>query len=103
MWILWWNADRLTHGYRGYWDAPIFAPEKGTFAFSETQFPTGVLATPPWLVTRNIALTYNIVLLIFLTLNGVAAYILMRGLKVEALTSLLTAVLIQALPYVSKE
>ena len=31
LWTLWWNADRLRHGYRGYWDAPIFYPERFSF------------------------------------------------------------------------
>jgi len=26
LWTLRWNADRLAHGYAGYWDAPIFFP-----------------------------------------------------------------------------
>ena len=25
LWTLWWNSERLLHGYRGYWQAPIFA------------------------------------------------------------------------------
>src|SRR6058998_3663233 len=25
LWALWWNSERLLHGYRGYWQAPIFA------------------------------------------------------------------------------
>jgi len=25
LWTLWWNSERLLHGYRGYWHAPIFA------------------------------------------------------------------------------
>jgi len=25
LWTLWWNSERLLHGYRGYWHAPVFA------------------------------------------------------------------------------
>lgn len=35
LWTLWWNADRLGALYQGYWDAPIFYPLEGVFAFSE--------------------------------------------------------------------
>ena len=34
-WIIGWDADRLRHGLRGLWDAPIFFPYRGTLAFSE--------------------------------------------------------------------
>jgi hypothetical protein len=37
LWTLRWNAERLAEGYRGYWDAPIFHPTTGAFAFSEPQ------------------------------------------------------------------
>src|SRR3712207_5523737 len=29
IWTLWWNADRLAHGFAGYWDAPFFHPWPG--------------------------------------------------------------------------
>src|SRR5258708_1206453 len=33
LWTIWWNADRLRHGLKEYWEAPIFYPERDTFAF----------------------------------------------------------------------
>ena len=42
LWTLSWTADRLTHGFAGWWDAPIFWPQRGAFAFSEPQPLTGL-------------------------------------------------------------
>ncbi len=41
-WIIGWDADRLRHGLRGLWDAPIFFPYRGTLAFSETMLGVAV-------------------------------------------------------------
>jgi hypothetical protein len=103
LWTLWWNADRLTYAYQGYWDAPTFAPLKGTFAFSEPQFLTGLMAAPIWLTSQSITLGHNVILLVFLTLNGAATYILMRGLSVDDLPASLTAFIVEALPFVAQE
>lgn len=103
LWSLWWNLNRLPHAYQGYWDAPIFAPLQGTFAFSEPHFLTGLLAAPLWLATHDVVLAYNFILLVFLMLNGACAYLLMRGLSIEPLPAQLSAHLIQALPFVTRE
>ena len=76
-WTIWWNADRLTHGLKGYWDAPIFFPTRGAFAFSEPQPATMLVAPLIWL-SGSPALGYNTYLLLSLFLNGVFAYRLLR-------------------------
>src|SRR5438128_12144836 len=48
LWTLWWNADRVAHLWVGYWNAPIFHPIKGTFAFSETMWLLGAVLSPLW-------------------------------------------------------
>ncbi|HLF90654.1 MAG TPA: hypothetical protein VI451_17035, partial [Anaerolineales bacterium] len=72
LWTLIWNAQRLVHGYAGYWDAPIFYPETDTFALSDPQPLTALLFAPLYFISENPVLVYNVVLLIFLVLNGVA-------------------------------
>lgn len=37
LWTMSWNVNRLLHGYQGYWNASIFYPVSGTFAFSDPQ------------------------------------------------------------------
>jgi hypothetical protein len=71
-----WTAWVLEHG-GSYWDAPIFHPHRGTFAWSEPQ-PFTSLAT--WAVSRitGTVAAYNIVLLAYLVLSGLAGYALAR-------------------------
>ncbi|HEX6288681.1 MAG TPA: hypothetical protein VFZ66_05790 [Herpetosiphonaceae bacterium] len=102
LWTLWWNADRLLHGFARYWDAPIFYPNPGTFTFSEPQPLTGLLAAPLWYLGAPLALIYNLALLTLLTLNGVFAYRLARALEIPAPAALLAGALTVTLPFVAK-
>ncbi len=78
-WTIWWNAESLSHGLSDYWNAPIFAPELGTFAFSEPQPITLLLAPLVWLSGSPIG-AYNAYLIASLALNGWFAARLLRRL-----------------------
>jgi len=80
-WTIWWNADRLKHGLAGYWDAPVFWPEKGCFALSEPQPLTLVVAPVAWLWGPIVA--YHAYFLMNTWLNGVFALLLARRLGVN--------------------
>ncbi len=101
LWILQWNIDQLILGYPNYWDAPIFAPLSGTFAFSETQILTALLAVPFWFFSP--ALGYNLIIILFLTLNGWFTYWLLKSWQLSSLASLLAGLLMQALPFIAQE
>lgn len=103
LWTLQWNIDQQLQGYPHYWDAPIFAPDKGTFAFSEPQPLSAWLAAPLWLAFRSAALGYNAVVILFLTLNGWFTCWLLRTWGVSALPGLLAGLLMQSLPFVAQE
>jgi hypothetical protein len=79
VWTIWWNVDRLQHGFRGYWDAPIFFPEEDAFAFSEPQPATLVVAPVIWLSGSRV-LAYNVYLWLSLALNGLVCVWLLRSL-----------------------
>jgi hypothetical protein len=103
LWTLQWNIDQQVQGYPRYWDAPIFAPDTGTFAFSEPQPLSALLAAPLWLGFASPALGYNVVVILFLTLNGWFAYWLLRCWKQPRLSCLLAGLLMQSLPFVAQE
>lgn len=103
LWTLQWNIDQLQQGYPRYWDAPIFAPDRGAFAFSETQPLSALLAAPLWLGLQSPAAGYNALVLLFLTLNGWFAYWLLRHWEVSGLSAFLAALVTQALPFVAQE
>jgi hypothetical protein len=102
LWTLEWNADRLMHGYAGYWDAPIFYPVRGAFAFSEPQAATGVVFAALQAVCGSIA-AYNLTLITWLTLNGVAAQRLLGLAGTSRLAAWAGGVLAVALPFSLKE
>ena len=77
LWTVWWNADRVAHGFRGYWNSPIFYSTQKTFAFSEAQ-PTSMIVAPMIWLTDNRGLGYNIYQLLIIALNGFSAHRLLR-------------------------
>jgi hypothetical protein len=81
VWTIWWNSDRARHGWRDYWDAPIFHPAEDTFAFSEPQPTSAVVAPVIWL-TGSRVLAYNVYQWLGLVLNGVFAQHLLRLLGI---------------------
>ena len=82
VWTIWWNADRLQHGFRGYWDAPIFFPTQNTFAFSEPETTTILVAPVLWLSGSRVV-AYNVWLLASLALNGLFADRFLRACGVR--------------------
>src|SRR5579872_563261 len=52
-WILGWDADRLRHALRGWWDAPAFFPYRNTLAFSETLLGIAIFVGPIDWITHN--------------------------------------------------
>lgn len=101
LWTMSWNVNRLLHGYQGYWNAPIFYPASGTFAFSDPQPITGLLASVFW--SLGSAAAYNLVLLLFLTLNGWAAFALLRRRGLAVGMALFGGLLMQMLPFLAHE
>jgi hypothetical protein len=99
LWNLWWTADRLPHAFEGFLDAPFFYPNKGVTTYSEPMPLLGSVVSPFWHLGATPALTYNLALLIVLTLNGVFAYRLGRVLGAAVAPALLGSVLTATLPF----
>lgn len=87
LWTVWWNSawfSSVDHGSveAGYWNAPIFHPGENTFAYSEPQ-PTSIIVAPVIWLTGLSVLAYNLFLLLSLVLNGVLAWRLLKFLRVH--------------------
>ncbi|MGD8863486.1 MAG: hypothetical protein PVI30_25960 [Myxococcales bacterium] len=102
LWTLSWNADRLAHGYAGYWDAPIFYPSHGAFALSEPQPLTGLAFAALRLVGPDVV-AFNLLQLLVLTANGLAARHMLRVMGATPPAALAGGALAVALPTVLKE
>ena len=100
LWVVWWNADRLASGLSGYWNAPIFYPTEGTFAFSEPQPTTWLMAPVIW-ITGSRILAYNLYLWLSLVLNGVFAQRLLKEYGVTTWMALWGGMAMVLLPIVN--
>lgn len=98
-WTVWWNADRAAEGFANYWNAPIFAPSEISFALSETQPTTAVVAPVVW-KSKSRALPYNLYLLTMLAANGWAGSVLVRGLTRNRLAGICGGAVFLLLPFV---
>ena len=76
-WTIGWNADRAAHGFKDYWDAPIFFPAEQSFAFSEPQ-PATILVAPVCWITGSAIAGYKAWLFLSLALNGFFTALLLR-------------------------
>src|SRR5438132_7050604 len=77
--ILAWNAKHLPLT-SDWWNFPAFAPHTGITAFTEHLLGAYPLTTPIIWITGNPVLAYNVLELTCITLNGIAAYALVREL-----------------------
>lgn len=80
--ILAWNAKHLPLTAE-WWNFPAFAPLSGVTAFTEHMLGAYPLTSPIIWLTGNPVLAYNVLELACITLNGVAAYALVRELTVS--------------------
>ena len=103
LWTLAWNHDRLAHGYRDYWDAPVFWPEEGTFALSEPQPLTGLLTAPLVWLTGSEVVSHNLFLLLALALNGFFGLLLLRALGASPGIAWAGGAAFETLPFVHQE
>ena len=79
-WLLGWDADRLRHGLRGYWDAPILFPSLNTVAFSEHMLGIAIFVAPIIWLTGNPILGYDVAFLLTYVVAGSGMYLLAREL-----------------------
>ncbi len=103
LWTLAWNAESLGRWYQGYWQAPIFHPVRDTFALSEPQPLTGLVAAVLAGLTGSVLTAYNLLLLAALMLNGLLAAVLLRDLGFSWLAALTGGALVEWLPFVHQE
>lgn len=103
LWTMLWNAECVSTAYGNYWHAPIFHPEPGAFALSDPQPLTGlVFAMIRW-GTQDAIASYNLVFLLFVTLNGVSAWLLLHLLGRSAAACVVAGLLAQTLPILTSE
>ncbi|MEO1058339.1 MAG: hypothetical protein AAFY28_15635 [Actinomycetota bacterium] len=103
VWTLGWNVDRVGHFWSGYWNAPIFEPDPGSFARSDPQPLTGIAAWSVSWLPGGTTTAYVLVLLLALTLNGVVTARLAKRLGASVAGAAVAGVAVQASPFVTNE
>lgn len=103
LWTLAWNVESLSHGYRSYWQAPIFHPAADTFALSEPQPLVGVVAAAIHRLGGSVLQAYNLILITTLALNGLLATLLLRRVGLAWLPALGGGALVLVLPFTHQE
>lgn len=76
-WTIGWNANQAAQGFISYWDAPIFHPARQSFAFSEPQ-PATILVAPVCWATGSAIAGYKAWLFASLAMNGFFTALLLR-------------------------
>jgi hypothetical protein len=74
-WILWWTTKAVPLTAH-WWNAPIFYPATGTFAFSEHLLGLAPVAAPLIALTGNPLVGYNVTLLASYVLSALGAHFL---------------------------
>lgn len=74
-WILWWSTKAVPLT-AAWWNAPMFWPAAGTFAFSEHLLGEAPIAWPLIALTRNPLFGYNVALLASYVFCGLGGYFL---------------------------
>lgn len=98
-WILAWDLHKAQEGFKYFWDANIFYPMKGTFAYSEHLLGNLIFFVPLSLFTKNILLMLNIQLLLTFILSGVSMYYLVRYLTGNTGAAIISGLIYAFYPY----
>ncbi len=78
IWNVAWVARALVLDPLHVFDANIFYPHRWTLAYSEANLGAGLVAIPPYWLTKNPYAAHNVVLLLSFVLSALGSYCLVR-------------------------
>ena len=97
--LLAWDADRIAHGFRDFWEAPFLFPHRHTLAYTEHMLGVALFTAPLQWLTHNPVLVYNIAFLASYVLAGVGVFLLARSLWGRVDAAVLAALAFVLSPY----
>jgi hypothetical protein len=97
--VLAWDADRLAHGLRGFWDAPWLFPYRHSLAYSEHLIGVALFTAPVQWITGNPFLAYNAAYIGSYALAGFGMFLLTRALWGRTDAALLAGLAFELTPY----
>lgn len=100
LWTVGWNLDRVWSGWKGFWDAPHFAPTEKTLALSEPLIVSQVFAG---LAGLPLPAVYNLLILSAISLNAGVTWLALRRRRVPWPVALLASLAMARLPFVHQQ
>jgi hypothetical protein len=100
IWNIAWVARTVVADPAGLFDANIFYPHLNALAFSEANLVAGLLAVPPYWLTRNPYFAHNTVVLLSFMLSLVGTYLLVRHLTGSRAAAAVSGVLFAFCPFI---
>lgn len=97
--ILAWDADRIRHGLRGFWDAPFLFPHRHALAYSEHLMGIAVFTAPIEWISGNPVFSYNVAYIGSYVLAGFGMFLLARALWGRADAAVLAGLAFELTPY----
>ena len=97
--ILAWDADRLAHGLRGFWNAPWLFPHRHSLAYAEHLIGIALFTAPIQWITGNPVLAYNAAYIGSYVLAGFGMFLLARALWGRADAAILAGLAFELTPY----
>ena len=79
-WTLAWDADRIGHGFAGFWTGLFFYPYADTVAYSEHLIGVALFTAPVQWLTANPVLAVNLAIIGSTALAGLGMFLLAREL-----------------------
>src|SRR5262249_30549184 len=98
-WFLWWSGTRAVPLTAHWWNAPMFFPATGAFAFSEPLLGLTPIATPFTLVTGQPLVGHNIAFIATYVLGALGAHFLAWTLTRRHDVSAIAAIAFAFAPY----
>jgi hypothetical protein len=99
LWTLCWNDHWFSGQAPSYFDANICHPEKNSLAFADHLFSQALIFAPLYRITGNPVLSYNLLLVLTLTLSGFGAYLCAGALGLSRPVSLVVGILFAFYPF----
>lgn len=97
-WILWWNSQAVPLT-AAWWNAPIYFPLQGAFAFSETLLGLAPVSLPLLFAGVAPVAVYNVIFLIAIPASALAAHVLAKRLTGRDDAALLAGLAFGFSPY----
>jgi hypothetical protein len=98
-WTLAWDADRMIHGFSGFWTGLFFYPYPDTVAYSEHLLGIAVFTAPVQWLTGNPILAFNLAMIGSTVLAGVGMFLLARELTGRADAAFIAGIAFACSPY----